>query len=776
MKTLTSLDSAHPPSTTLRLLVAAILALAWTAQAVSTIEITTTRYSVDEDAGEAVGKVGRSDDVDTAVSVRYSTADGTAAAGVDYVAVSGLLEFEAGETEQQIRIPLINDGEIETAESFTLTLSEPGPGAVVGTRFELAVRINDNDTGFRLEYAAYQAQEDEGSVLVAILRGNDGATACSVDYSTTDVKANGGSDYSAQSGTLVFAPEDGMLFVTIPVLNDGTKESSETFTLTLSNPSEGAAISSQGNTTTVTIIDNDTGAHWVMPDPWSGGYWVAEEEGAVTLRAHRGRDGDLAPCTIDYATVGGTAVGGEDFVASSGTISFAEGEITKAVTILVLEDEEAESTENFRLQLSNPSPGMVYVPRNATMTVNILDSTGHSGHIVESVSFEPSVGCTLALSSSLSAQYADMFDVFWVDASESMNDWERTGFVARRNSSSSPVSYVDEAGTEHPKCFYRITTGSCIVSVPPVTGPFPVGLIERVVTDNSRRNRYSRSAKAAFPIWIYYPAAPVPGIGSRIYGGEEWVQGRQYHSYGFLNAPTVPGQGPFPIVLFSHGFRADHTQFTDRAEELASHGYVVLSPNHYDSTALISEDGKWLYGENRIDSAGLEDRIRDFQFILDQCVLWNESDDILVGQLDLAHVAVTGFSYGGNTAAELCRREERVDVAILQDAGGPTTSAHNQGIGKPFMQICADNTELTFMNHASEDAFYFRMSGAVHATFDGYYFVDPSASFRAIAEESNLAMRAYMLSFLDHYLKGKDTTLHEGPSEQHPRVINYQKK
>ena len=61
----------------------------------------------------------------TAVSVRYATADGTATAGADYVAASGAVRFEPGETERTVAVAVLDDAHDEGAETLALTLSYP---------------------------------------------------------------------------------------------------------------------------------------------------------------------------------------------------------------------------------------------------------------------------------------------------------------------------------------------------------------------------------------------------------------------------------------------------------------------------------------------------------------------------------------------------------------------------------------------------------------------------------------------------------------------------
>ena len=70
---------------------------------------------------------------------------------------------------------------------------------------------------------------------------------------------------------------------------------------------------------------------------------------AVTLDTRN----DCETVTVDWATADGTATAGEDYTASSGTLTFNPGETTKTVSVAVLDDDDEESDETFTLQLSN---------------------------------------------------------------------------------------------------------------------------------------------------------------------------------------------------------------------------------------------------------------------------------------------------------------------------------------------------------------------------------------------------------------------------------------
>ena len=74
--------------------------------------------------------------------------------------------------------------------------------------------------------------------------------------------------------------------------------------------------------------------------------------------------------TVDFATQDGTAHAGEDYVATSGTLTFAPHERTKTVSVTVNADSVAEPAETFSVNLSNESSGTMV---DGTSTVTILD-------------------------------------------------------------------------------------------------------------------------------------------------------------------------------------------------------------------------------------------------------------------------------------------------------------------------------------------------------------------------------------------------------------------
>ncbi|MGH9972261.1 MAG: PQQ-dependent sugar dehydrogenase, partial [Pyrinomonadaceae bacterium] len=85
-------------------------------------------------------------DSSTAVNVDYATVDGTATERADYTAARGTLRFAAGQTQKSFDVLITDDGYVEPAEGFVVTLSNPTGPVALNTPSSLALAILDNDT------------------------------------------------------------------------------------------------------------------------------------------------------------------------------------------------------------------------------------------------------------------------------------------------------------------------------------------------------------------------------------------------------------------------------------------------------------------------------------------------------------------------------------------------------------------------------------------------------------------------------------------------------
>jgi len=354
----------HPLRAILALLLL-FLCPAWV-QAASTVRFTTSTGTVGEWAGSVSLAVQRINDTDTAVSVDYATADGSATAGAKYTATNGTLTFSAGETNRAIVVPILNEGFVEGTQTFQVLLSNP-TNAVLGTPATATVSITDNDVGLQFQFPTYSVAEDAGTVLLGVVRGDDGELPVTVDLGTTNLTALSGLDYTGLTTNLAFGPTERLQLVAVPILNDSLKETaSKTFRATLSNPV--GATPGTLTTTTVTIVDNDQGFAFE-----SATCSVAEDGGAALVSVLRGTDDTNSSATVDCATSDLTAVSGVDYTGITNTLAFAPGERVKVVPVPILNDGTGEPTKTFRLTLRNPTGGAV-LGSQTTTTVSILDN------------------------------------------------------------------------------------------------------------------------------------------------------------------------------------------------------------------------------------------------------------------------------------------------------------------------------------------------------------------------------------------------------------------
>jgi probable HAF family extracellular repeat protein len=299
-----------------------------------------------------------------AVTVAYNTANGYASAGSDYQAISDTLTFAPGETSKTITVLVIGDRLPEPNETFAVNLSSP-TNALIADDQGIGTILDD------------EPRMDIGSATVA--EGNSGTRAANfivflsaastesvtVAYGTAYGSATAGGDYQAASGTLTFAPGETSKTITVQVIGDRLPEPNETFDVYLNNPTNAWFIQNQA---VGTILDDE-------PRISIGDVTKAEgKKGQTTLftftvTLSMAYD---QPVTMSFATANGTAkTSDSDYIAKSGTLTFAPGETTKTITIEVKGDSKREANETFYLDLfGNSSNSLVTKSRGVGTILN----------------------------------------------------------------------------------------------------------------------------------------------------------------------------------------------------------------------------------------------------------------------------------------------------------------------------------------------------------------------------------------------------------------------
>ena len=165
--------------------------------------------------------------------------------------------------------------------------------------------------------------------------------------------------------------------VTIALINDTVAEADEDFILSLSMPAGGAQLAATEATTNIASEDGpgelgfqfalDVAEVWEW-DPFSA------QAGRIRVAVER-TGGSTDPVGVSYSTFAGTAAAGADFQATSGTLSWTDGEKGfKSIEVAILDDSTVEGDEEFEIRLSDPTGGATIAASGGTQRVRILDN------------------------------------------------------------------------------------------------------------------------------------------------------------------------------------------------------------------------------------------------------------------------------------------------------------------------------------------------------------------------------------------------------------------
>ncbi|MFC4117291.1 alpha/beta hydrolase family protein [Nonomuraea zeae] len=387
------------------------------------------------------------------------------------------------------------------------------------------------------------------------------------------------------------------------------------------------------------------------------------------------------------------------------------------------------------------------------------------------------------------------------------------------------------------------------LSAPALTGQYDVGTTDLHLVDPSRPDPWKPERRRELMVTVAYPADRLsegpralwltPGMSTVIdqalagedylelpAGSIDWASAKRRAETG---VPVAHG-APKPVALFSPGFGFPRETYTAIVDDLASHGYVVVSLSHtYESAAVEFPDGRLELavsgdGIPEFEKKALDARVADSRFVLDQLTKITRGVNPDAGKrplprglgrsLDLSRVGAYGHSYGGFTAGETMVHDRRVDAGINLDGamataiGYPPGSPYvpgevtKRGLDRPFLLMGAEGLDENGkpLEHTHRHPEFDRSwadfwavqrgwkrdlllrGGSTHMAYTDLQIIVPQLGARVAPEKrealigtidprrSLAAQRDYISAFFDLHLRGWDRHLFDGESPRHPNI------
>ena len=264
-----------------------------------------------------------------------------------------------------ITLLITSDDLQEANETLRIVLSNP-IDATITSRTNTVTITDDDGSTLNFTTNAVTLAETNTSVTLTVVRSGATNSAVSVDFTTTNITATAGSDYTATNGTFYFAPGVETNTVTLTLSPDLIYEANEIFRVVLSGITNSTLAV---GTNTVTITDDDLAYLGFTVDSDS----VNELDGTISIVVARTGVTNTT-VSASFTTTNGTAISGTDYTATNGVVSFAPGETNKTITVSVTFDADLESSEIFRIRLVSLTNSASATYTNIPIT--IADSFG----------------------------------------------------------------------------------------------------------------------------------------------------------------------------------------------------------------------------------------------------------------------------------------------------------------------------------------------------------------------------------------------------------------
>ena len=370
-----------------------------------------------------------------------------------------------------------------------------------------------------------------------------------------------------------------------------------------------------------------------------------------------------------------------------------------------------------------------------------------------------------------------------------------------------------------------------VVTLPTPTGAFAVGRTIQDWKDTATLDTLAPApgTKRELLVWIWYPSAAAQATAIDDYlparlrlkpeaagGANIWTlltrDPSKVRGHSARDPDVSPQQRSYPVVIMRGGASSGVLNYSTLAEDLASHGYVVVGFDApYRTSLVVFPDGRVMSRtpQNNPETCVVPDRAQmercmsrvmtawtaDIAFVLDRLARLNASDSSgrFTGRLDMTRVGVFGHSLGGAVAALFCHEDSRCKAGIDID-GAPHGSVIQAGLSQPFMFLLSDHGDATdsasnqirgdiqsIYGHIPPDRrLRVAIRGAFHFTFSDDGALLKSSAVRGVMRifgklgmsgRRQLAVTTYCVrSFFDAHLKGAAAPRLEILSPLYPEI------
>ena len=307
------------------------------------------------------------------VSVLFATSDGTAIAGEHYVGVTNTFVFPEGEVFAQVSIVVSNNLLIESNRTVNLTLSDPLPpgGPDLGPQPTATLTIINDNSAVSFFAATYTTTKGniDNAASIKIVRTGYLNRAATVDFlTTTNGTALPGVDYVPVANLITFLPGQASVVTKVLLGTNNLVRGSQTVGMMLTNSS--GALLLDPVEATLTIVDTSTAPGRLTFSAPS--YSALEDAGAATITVLR-TNGHTGIVTVKFLTLANTAVPYVDYIPTSGTLTFGDGETSKSFAVPVINDGLVGSDKYLVLLLTNTTGGAT-ISGSATAPMTVVEN------------------------------------------------------------------------------------------------------------------------------------------------------------------------------------------------------------------------------------------------------------------------------------------------------------------------------------------------------------------------------------------------------------------